>query len=93
MVSTQHPETHTLSPGGKAGAQSDEAGAVGAPGQARSPVSAEASTKLDYSHSPEPGAAVRGRAKLNAEQLTLLLIALLLAVAIVIAAVIVSKNL
>jgi hypothetical protein len=54
---------------------------------------AEARTEQNNAHSCQPGRARRERAKLNAEQITLLVIALLLAVAIVVAAVILSKNL
>ena len=93
MTLKQHPETNVLSPGRKAGRQPDEAGDVGEPGQVRPQVSAEAGTNSDDASSRQPEQPASGRRKLNADQITLLLVALLLAVAIVVAAVILSKNL
>jgi hypothetical protein len=93
MTPNWNPETSVFSLGRKAGAQSDELGAAGAPGPASQQVLGEAGMRPDNAPSRQPGQPAGARRTLNADQITLLLIGLLLAVAIVVAAVILSKNL
>lgn len=89
MIPKPDSEANTPSPRRKAG----QAGGAGELGQLRLQVSAEAGTKSDDASSRQPEMSARSYGRLNADQFTLLVIALLLAAAIVVAAVILSKNL
>jgi hypothetical protein len=71
----------------------DETGAAGALGEACPPVPAEAGLKPDNTHTCRSEPPVGRCGRLNAEQITFLVVGLVLALAIVVAALILAKNL